>query len=67
MRKFTCFLMVINPIFDVSAHQGEDPDYYLKKGFRVVTVETNPEFYDSIKTRFFDQSQKNQAKFHSSA
>jgi hypothetical protein len=26
-------------IFDVGFHRGEDTDFYLKKGFRVVAVE----------------------------
>lgn len=29
-------------IYDVGAHKGEDTDYYLKKGFRVVAVEADP-------------------------
>ena len=30
-------------IFDVGMHQGEDTDYYLKRGFRVVGFEANPD------------------------
>jgi FkbM family methyltransferase len=30
-------------IYDVGFHKGEDTEYYLKKGFRVVAVEANPD------------------------
>jgi FkbM family methyltransferase len=29
-------------IYDVGMHTGQDTDYYLKKGFRVIAVEANP-------------------------
>lgn len=29
-------------IYDIGFHQGEDTEFYLKKGFRVVAVEANP-------------------------
>ena len=29
-------------IFDVGLHRGEDTEFYLKKGFRVVAFEANP-------------------------
>lgn len=32
-----------NLIFDVGMHRGEDTEYYLKRGFRVVGFEANPE------------------------
>ncbi|MCU0239956.1 MAG: FkbM family methyltransferase [Pyrinomonadaceae bacterium] len=32
-----------NLIYDVGMHKGEDTDYYLKKGFRVIAFEANPE------------------------
>ena len=31
-------------IYDVGAHKGEDTEFYLKKGFRVVAIEASPEF-----------------------
>jgi FkbM family methyltransferase len=34
-----------NLIYDVGGHTGQDTAYYLKKGFRVVTVEANPDLY----------------------
>jgi FkbM family methyltransferase len=33
-----------NLIYDVGAHKGEDAEVYLKKGFRVIAIEANPEF-----------------------
>ena len=41
-------------IYDVGAHQGEDTDFYLKKGFRVVAVEANPNLAQGIRERFGD-------------
>ncbi len=35
--------MDANLIYDVGFHIGEDTEYYLKKGFRVVAIEANPE------------------------
>jgi FkbM family methyltransferase len=42
-------------IFDVGLHLGEDTDFYLKLGFRVVAFEANPEFVRHCKERFSDQ------------
>jgi 16S rRNA A1518/A1519 N6-dimethyltransferase RsmA/KsgA/DIM1 with predicted DNA glycosylase/AP lyase activity len=39
-------------IYDVGAHQGEDTDFYLKKGFAVVAIEAVPEFCKSLEKRF---------------
>lgn len=39
-------------IFDVGAHKGEDTDFYLKKGFRVVAVEANPVLAQALRERF---------------
>src|ERR1700730_6606466 len=38
-------------IYDVGAHKGEDAEFYLKKGFRVIAVEANPEFCKTIMQR----------------
>jgi len=35
--------LVADLIFDVGMHQGEDTEYYLKRGFRVVAFEANPD------------------------
>jgi FkbM family methyltransferase len=39
-------------IFDIGAHRGEDTEFYLKKGFRTVAVEADPDLADSIRKRF---------------
>jgi FkbM family methyltransferase len=41
-------------IFDVGMHLGEDTDFYLKKGFRVVGFEANSTFVEHCKARFSD-------------
>ena len=39
-------------IFDVGLHRGEDSDFYLRKGFRVVAFEADPENADFCRGRF---------------
>lgn len=39
-------------IFDIGCHTGQDSDFYLKKGFRVVAVEANPDLCANLKNRF---------------
>src|SRR5579872_1802498 len=39
-------------IFDVGLHLGEDTDFYLKKGFRVVAFEARADFVEQCRTRF---------------
>ena len=39
-------------IFDVGAHTGDDTDFYLKKGFRVVAVEALPSSCNQLRSRF---------------
>src|SRR5215213_370132 len=39
-------------IYDVGMHKGEDTDYYLKLGFRVVGFEADPELIATCKSRF---------------
>lgn len=41
-------------IFDVGMHRGEDTDFYLKKGFDVVSFEANPDLVGSCEARFKD-------------
>lgn len=41
-----------NLIFDLGLHRGEDSDYYLRKGFRVVALEANPDLVRSATARF---------------
>jgi FkbM family methyltransferase len=39
-------------IFDIGMSEGDDCDFYLKKGFRVLGLEANPETYAHIGARF---------------
>ncbi len=39
-------------IIDVGAHQGSDTDFYLRKGFRVVAIEANPDLAEKLSKRF---------------
>jgi FkbM family methyltransferase len=41
-----------NLIFDVGAHCGEDTEFYLKKGFRVIGVEANYMLYEELLQKF---------------
>src|SRR4029077_21115928 len=45
-------------IYDVGMHKGEDTAFYLRKGFRVIAFEANPEVVSFCKLRlksFIDQ------------
>jgi FkbM family methyltransferase len=39
-------------IYDVGLHRGEDTDFYIKMGFRVVGIEANPELVSAAQKRF---------------
>jgi FkbM family methyltransferase len=39
-------------IYDVGAHLGEDADFYLRKGFKVVAIEANPVLAERLRERF---------------
>lgn len=43
-----------NLIYDVGMHQGQDTDFYLKKGFDVVSFEANPSNAAICRKRFAD-------------
>ena len=42
-------------IFDIGCHIGQDSDFYLRKGFKVVGVEANPSLCAQLKRRFSQQ------------
>jgi FkbM family methyltransferase len=44
-----------DPNYDVSLHLGEDSEYYLKKGLRVIAFEANSELVNTCKRKFMDQ------------
>lgn len=39
-------------VFDIGLHLGEDSEYYLRKGFRVVGFEANPALVQEARARF---------------
>jgi len=39
-------------IYDVGTHLGEDTDFYLRKGFKVVAIEANPVLAGKLRARF---------------
>src|SRR5260370_42593606 len=39
-------------IYDVGMHEGEDTDFYLKKGFRVIGFEADPDLIERCRNRF---------------
>lgn len=39
-------------IYDVGAHLGEDTDFYLRKGFKVVAIDANPVLVRRLRERF---------------
>ncbi|MFN6539324.1 MAG: FkbM family methyltransferase [Nostoc sp. EkiNYC01] len=43
-----------NLIIDVGVHTGQDTEFYLKKGFRVIGIEADPQIYKSVKERLND-------------
>jgi FkbM family methyltransferase len=42
-------------VYDVGMHKGEDADYYLKKGFRVIGFEANPDLVEQCRSRFSEE------------
>ena len=42
-------------IYDVGAHLGEDTEYYLKKGFKVIAVEANSVLAGDLRKKFASQ------------
>lgn len=47
-------------IYDVGMHKGEDTDFYLKKGFRVIAFEADPELIKENKIKFAEYIKRNQ-------
>lgn len=41
-----------NLIYDIGMHTGRDTDFYLKKGFNVVSIEANPSLVERAKIKF---------------
>lgn len=47
-------------IYDVGLNRGEDTDFYLRKGFRVVAFDANPELVKLCQARFRSQLESGQ-------
>jgi FkbM family methyltransferase len=45
-------------IYDVGMHTGQDTDFYLAKGFRVVAIEANPTLASAARLRFAEPIQR---------
>jgi FkbM family methyltransferase len=45
-------MMVNDLIFDVGCHNGDDTDFYLRKGFRVVAIDADKALCDQVSKRF---------------
>jgi FkbM family methyltransferase len=45
-------------IYDIGMHQGEDTDFYLAKGFRVVAIDAMSEYCDAAAARFAGQLER---------
>lgn len=51
--------MLKKVIVDLGAHKGEDSDFYLRKGFRVIAVDASSELCKSISQKFDGHPNKN--------
>ncbi len=49
-----------NLIYDVGMHRGQDTDYYLKRGFKVIAFEANPENAALCRQRFAEAIKEKQ-------
>lgn len=47
-------------VFDVGMHRGEDTDYYLRRGYRVVGIEANPALVQILSHRFASEIRSGQ-------
>ncbi len=54
-------------IFDLGMNNGEDTDYYLKKGYQVVSVEADPRFIDKAQAKFEREISKGQLHLYQMA
>ena len=44
-----------NLIYDIGLHHGQDTDFYLKKGYRVIAFEADPDNTELCRSRFADE------------
>ncbi len=55
MTEKYCIEKYEDLVYDVGMHKGEDTDYYLKKGFRVIGFEADPDLAEQCRNRFKDE------------
>jgi FkbM family methyltransferase len=48
-------MFVDDLIFDVGCNNGDDTDFYLRKGFRVVAIDADRQLCDQVSKRFADE------------
>ncbi len=41
-------------VYDFGLHRGEDTEFYLRKGYRVIAVEANPQLIEECKLKYCD-------------
>ncbi len=49
-------------IFDLGAHKGEDSDFYLSKGFKVIAIDASDTLCETVRKRFQDHLYKDNFK-----
>ncbi|MHC5063238.1 MAG: FkbM family methyltransferase [Planctomycetota bacterium] len=54
-------------IYDIGMHHGEDTDFYLKKGFKVVAVEANPALVQEAEKQFASEIKEGRLKIVNAA
>ena len=54
-------------VFDLGFHNGDDTDYYLKKGYTVIAVEANPELVTEGNKRFEKEIREGRLVLHNKA
>ena len=52
MQSFDDVVKFDDLVYDVGMHKGEDTEFYLKKGFRVVAFEADPDLAQHCRERF---------------
>ena len=52
--------MINKTIFDLGFFNGDDTDFYLKKGFRVIAIDANPAMIEAGTIRFSEQLETSQ-------
>jgi hypothetical protein len=59
--------MIRNLIYDVGMHEGEDTQFYIARGFKVVSIEANPQLAARIRQdpKYLFRAKRNRMNFSS--